>query len=60
MLCADSKNLRGEKHCLKDHLETIAELARSFAPAKEFEELFLLAGLMHDAGKSQDGWQFIG
>jgi len=57
---AHSENSRGEKHRLKDHLSQTAELARSFAPTKKLEQLFYLAGLLHDVGKFQDGFQLIG
>jgi CRISPR-associated endonuclease/helicase Cas3 len=57
MFYAHSENERGEKHSLKEHLESTAELARSFAPSNELSHLFFLAGLLHDIGKFQDGFQ---
>ena len=56
---AHSENPQGKKHVLKDHLESTAKLARSFAPSRELERLFYLAGLLHDIGKFQDGFQLI-
>jgi CRISPR-associated endonuclease/helicase Cas3 len=54
---AHSENDKGEKHLLVDHLERTAELACSFAPSDKFVPLFSLAGLLHDVGKYQDGFQ---
>jgi CRISPR-associated endonuclease/helicase Cas3 len=54
---AHSENARGERDKLTDHLLRAAELARSFAPSKELEHLFYLAGLVHDVGKFQLGFQ---
>lgn len=60
MFYAHSENSSGKKHSLKDHLKHTAELARSFAPSDEFASLFYLAGLLHDVGKKQEGFQVIG
>jgi len=57
MFYAHSENTQGEKHRLRDHLRRTAMQARSFAPLKELERLFYLAGLLHDIGKFQDGFQ---
>jgi len=54
---AHSENKLGEKHQLKKHLVETAKLVESFAPSENFRELFHLAGLLHDAGKFQDGFQ---
>ncbi len=54
---AHSKNVKGIEHVLKDHLKETAQLMHSFAPTKELEELFYLAGTLHDMGKYQDGFQ---
>lgn len=51
MFFAHSENARGRKHKLTDHLLSTAELAQSFAPSKQLEDLFYLAGLLHDVGK---------
>ena len=56
MYYAHSENANGEKHKLIDHLAATAELARSFAPSRELEQLFCFAGLLHDVGKFQDGF----
>jgi CRISPR-associated endonuclease/helicase Cas3 len=60
MFYAHSENDKGEKHVLMEHLERTAELARSFAPSDDLRHLFFLAGLLHDVGKFQDGFQVIG
>lgn len=60
MYFAHSENAHGKKHSLKEHLESTAALARSFAPSIELQKLFYPAGLLHDAGKFQDGFQVIG
>jgi CRISPR-associated endonuclease/helicase Cas3 len=57
MYYAHSENPQGKKHSLADHLTATASLARSFAPLKELEPLFYLAGLLHDVGKFQDRFQ---
>ncbi|MCL5268384.1 MAG: CRISPR-associated helicase Cas3' [Bacteroidetes bacterium] len=54
---AHSENEKGERHELKAHLLQTAELAQSFSPADDFQGLFYLAGLLHDVGKFQDGFQ---
>lgn len=54
---AHSENALGEKHLLKEHLLFTANLTKSFAPQKELEYLFYLAGIFHDIGKYQDGFQ---
>jgi CRISPR-associated endonuclease/helicase Cas3 len=57
MFYAHSENPQGKKHSLGDHLTATASLARSFAPSRDLEALFYLAGLMHDIGKFQDAFQ---
>lgn len=54
---AHSENARGEKHLLKEHLLSTANLTKSFAPTKEIEMLYYLAGIFHDIGKYQDDFQ---
>lgn len=54
---AHSENKLGKKHQLKQHLVETAKLVESFAPCENFKELFRLAGLLHDTGKFQDGFQ---
>jgi CRISPR-associated endonuclease/helicase Cas3 len=60
MFFAHSENTAGTKHILKDHLESTADICRLFVPSAKFEQLFYLAGLVHDGGKFQDGFQVIG
>ena len=57
MFYAHSENSQHIKHALKDHLHSTAEIAQSFSPSAAFEDLFYLAGLVHDVGKFQDGFQ---
>lgn len=57
MFFAHSGNANGEKHPLKEHLTCTADLARSFAPSNDLQPIFFLAGLLHDVGKFQDGFQ---
>jgi hypothetical protein len=57
MYYAHSENSQGKKHLLMDHLIATASLARSFAPLKDLEPLFYLAGLEQDVRKLQDGLQ---
>lgn len=54
---AHSENSLHKKHELKKHLLATAELTKSFAPQKTLHPLFYLAGLLHDVGKFQDGFQ---
>ena len=55
MFFAHSEDPNGEKHELKVHLESTADLSRSFAPSKELDPLFYISRLLHDVGKFQDG-----
>lgn len=57
MFFAHSENKEGERHELRKHLVRTAELAQSFSPTQDFRSLFYLAGLLHDVGKFQDGFQ---
>ncbi|MCL4547859.1 MAG: CRISPR-associated helicase Cas3' [Bacteroidetes bacterium] len=54
---AHSKNNFGEIHLLKDHLKNTAVRAHSFATDEDLTNLFYLAGILHDVGKYQDGFQ---
>ncbi|HEX9655369.1 MAG TPA: CRISPR-associated endonuclease Cas3'' [Bacteroidota bacterium] len=54
---AHSENSLGTKHELRDHLVQTAQRTKAFAPAESWRECFYLAGLLHDAGKFQDGFQ---
>lgn len=54
---AHSENKEHKKHPLHDHLEHTAEITCSFSPSEELKQLFKLAGLLHDVGKYQDGFQ---
>jgi CRISPR-associated endonuclease/helicase Cas3 len=57
MFYAHSENVRREKHILKEHLLSTAKLARSFSPSEKLKQLFYLAGILHDVGKYQEGFQ---
>ncbi len=54
---AHSENTAGKVHKLSDHLIHTAKLVGFFAPSEELYSLFYLAGLFHDIGKFQDGFQ---
>ena len=54
---AHSENNKGKKHELSDHLLHTAKLASSYSPQDSLQQLFFLAGLLHDIGKFQDGFQ---
>ncbi len=54
---AHSQNEKGERHELKAHLLQTAELAESFSPTEDVKQLFYSAGIFHDIGKFQDGFQ---
>jgi hypothetical protein len=51
MFYAHSKNSRRKKHNVREDLLRKAELARSFAPAKELDDMLYSAGLLHDRGR---------
>ena len=54
---AHSKNVDGRQHRLKDHLVAVAGLAAGLAKKFQAESWGYLAGLLHDLGKSQPGFQ---
>lgn len=54
---AHSASEAGPTHPLKDHLESVAELAAGFAAAFGAEREARLAGLLHDLGKYGDLFQ---
>lgn len=54
---AHSENSKGEKHSLYEHLIETAKQAKKFTTDKSFQQLFYLAGLLHDIGKFQDDFQ---
>ncbi|MCL4518344.1 MAG: CRISPR-associated helicase Cas3' [Thaumarchaeota archaeon] len=54
---AHSENKKGKRHELREHLVRTAELAESFSPTEEIKQLFYSAGILHDVGKFQDGFQ---
>ena len=54
---AHSKNDRGERHLLLDHLRSVAELASQRASPFGGGALAFLAGLWHDVGKADPAWQ---
>ncbi len=56
-LYAHSKNVRGERHLLVDHLRSVAELASQRASPFGAAEVAFLAGLWHDVGKAAPAWQ---
>ena len=54
---AHSENKEKRKHLLKDHLDDSSSIAESFSPREEYKYLFRTAGILHDIGKYQDGFQ---
>jgi len=54
---AHSANECGEKHTMSEHLIGTAALAASFAHNEKIGHMFRLAGLLHDLGKYQIGFQ---
>lgn len=56
-LWAHSKNGRGARHRLADHLRGTEALARNFGDAFGAGDLAGYLGLTHDVGKSECGWQ---
>lgn len=54
---AHSRNARGDRHRLVDHLYGTANLARAFAEPFSGGEAAFFAGLAHDAGKASCEWQ---
>jgi len=53
----DSLGVWQEPHLLKDHLESVAELAKGFAECFDSSSWGYVAALAHDLGKSTDTWQ---
>jgi len=56
-LHAHTPNSLGKWHRLEDHLDAVAETARSFATDFGAKDLAHLAGLLHDAGKLNPQFQ---
>ena len=54
---AHSENSEGRWHPLQEHLQTVASLAANLAKKFQAESWGYLAGLLHDLGKSQVGFQ---
>lgn len=54
---AHSENTHGEVQTMKQHSEDVAEKMRSFAISKEYAEIYVYCGLMHDLGKYNEGFQ---
>jgi len=54
---AHSANANGEWHDLREHLESVAALARRFAEPFGAGEWAHLAGLWHDLGKASGAFQ---
>ncbi|MHB8852146.1 MAG: CRISPR-associated helicase Cas3' [Ignavibacteriaceae bacterium] len=54
---AHSENKKKQKHPLKEHLDNSSRIAESFSPREEYKYLFRTAGILHDIGKYQDGFQ---
>jgi len=54
---AHSQNAEGEKQDLKDHNRKVADLMKTHALSKEYEELYAYCGQIHDIGKYTDDFQ---
>ena len=54
---AHSENSEGRWHPLQEHLQTVARLAADLAKKFQGESWGYVAGLLHDLGKSQPGFQ---
>jgi hypothetical protein len=52
MAIAHSANAKGRRHDLVEHLQCVADLARTFAAKFDAGELGYWAGLWYDLGKS--------
>jgi CRISPR-associated endonuclease/helicase Cas3 len=54
------ENQQGDKHCLKDHLISVANLSEKFANGfykRQFKSLAWLIGILHDIGKIDNLFQ---
>jgi len=51
---AHSENNGGKKHQLKEHLNSVADLAESYLGASNCRDEARLAGILHDLGKYGD------
>lgn len=54
---AHSENDHGDRHALKEHLSSVAELAKAALTGWQGQEEAGLAGLLHDLGKYGDKFQ---
>jgi CRISPR-associated endonuclease/helicase Cas3 len=54
---AHSKNENGLEHGLSDHLTAVAKLMVGFTENPDYQEVFNVAGLLHDLGKYQPAFQ---
>lgn len=57
MYYAHTSGATGEWHKLADHLQAVAERARSFAEPFGAGEVAYWVGLLHDLGKFSPGFQ---
>ena len=55
---AHSENTEGRWHPLQEHLQAVARLAADLAKKFQAESWGYVAGILHDLGKSQPGFQF--
>jgi CRISPR-associated endonuclease/helicase Cas3 len=57
MAYAHSRNSAGQRHDLRLHLESVADLAMEYASAFDGQAFARTAGLLHDVGKSSQAFQ---
>ncbi|MBX9895406.1 MAG: CRISPR-associated helicase Cas3' [Nitrosomonas sp.] len=57
MIYAHSANDLGNWHPLKEHLTSVARIAKHFSSDMEWQDEAFLAGLLHDLGKYADRFQ---
>lgn len=57
MVFAHSRNARGDRHGLQEHLDAVADLAAEFARSFDGAAFVRIAALLHDIGKARPEFQ---